>query len=1477
MLHNITNSSNVVIGDVELDYQPCLNYAMILNHGDAITNLVITNDSYTIWLSVELSLKGEMFDPVTIEIADIPIGASVRVDDLALTPDYHKLMALTESIDTQFALTISVRGANIFSQSFPITLAAFDQWQGNTIYPEILAAFITPNHPAIQPVLHRASEILEQLTGDNSLGVGMWYEKNRVIATVRAVYNALLEQRIVYAEAPASYGQYGQRIRLADNVLTNKLGNCLDLSVLLCSCLESLHIKTTIILVHAHAFVGVWTDPTIPITAVSHDITMLTERACEDWRFLPIEATCLTRESTDFDTAVNEGLTQLRTNALNLECIIDIFQCRMDRIRPLPQSVLTPEQGWVVNDTTDYDAIFDEMANEANGNIRGTVSDKTVGKLKLWERKLLDLSLRNSLLNMKAGSRILPLPGESLDTIIKLLNEEQLTSIIERKEDFDTMKELFRAARNSIEENGANTLFLTLGTLRWYEEDCDKPHFAPVILVPIDIIRHGAKKYIIRKRDEEPTINVTLMECMKQLFSLLPPDLTQLPTTADGEVDHARVLSILRTVIEERPQWEIVDEAMIGIFSFSKFMLWHDIHTHPQALTDSPVVRSLIEGKMTWTDLSAPLDARALDSTTPPSAYALPIDVDSSQLEAVAESDRGNTFILYGPPGTGKSQTITNIIANALYHGKRVLFVAEKMAALDVVKSRLSNIGLDPFCLELHSNKADKKHFLAQMEEAINAPHTQSPREFARMSQQLMQQRLALSDHINALHRKHTLGLSLYDCINRYLAIDGDKVDISYEAVQQLTPDVIEDICSRMEEMDTVIDILSTHPSQHPLMPLLPRVNTADNQAQVTQLIRQIPVCIEEAEAKANTMLNRWIHKKSARTIFMESGIIDRLTAHAHIDESITGDLSELKAMVDRWLPHLEQMRGWYHYSTRALAIMQLPSAEAMSFFLQGHSGKDTAEALRKGIYYSIAMHIINNDEALRGFSGMLFDEVVRHYRDITAKYQNLTKQELYHRLAAQIPTQDSDAHGDEELAMLKRRIANHGRGISIRHIIDQMPTLLPRLCPCMLMSPLSVAQYLDMEADKFDLVIFDEASQIPTSEAVGTIARGKAVIVVGDPKQMPPTSFFNANTTTDEEADFDDLDSILDDCISLSITSQQLQWHYRSRHESLITFSNTHFYDGKLITFPSVDDQQSRVSFHEVEGYYDYGKSRCNRAEARAIVDEVTRRLRDAMSRCSTADLTEPNSMSIGIVAFSKVQSTLIEDMLTDALSKDKEMDTFASNSREGLFVKNLENVQGDERDVILFSVGYGPDKDGNVSMNFGPLNKNGGERRLNVAVTRARCEMRVYSTLQPEQINLQRTSAKGVVSLKRFLEYAKYGTNPIPHSQLLNIPTSTIVQQIASVIRMNGYECHIGVGKSSFRVDVAVVDPSQQDKYILGIVVDGEGYYHTPTVRDRDVVQPKVLESLGWHVVRVWTMDWFDNPKKTAGRLLTMIEHKD
>ncbi|MGN1026241.1 MAG: DUF3320 domain-containing protein, partial [Faecousia sp.] len=469
-------------------------------------------------------------------------------------------------------------------------------------------------------------------------------------------------------------------------------------------------------------------------------------------------------------------------------------------------------------------------------------------------------------------------------------------------------------------------------------------------------------------------------------------------------------------------------------------------------------------------------------------------------------------------------------------------------------------------------------------------------------------------------------------------------------------------------------------------------------------------------------------------------------------------------------------------------------------------------------------------------------------------------------RLASKVPNFTREAAHSSELGILQRCIKSGGRGVSIRKLFDQIPNLLPRLCPCMLMSPISAAQYLDPKREPFAIVVFDEASQLPTCKAVGVLARGKDAVIVGDPKQMPPTSFFATNAVDEDNLEAEDLESILDDCLALNMPQSHLLWHYRSRHESLIAFSNSQFYENKLLTFPSVNDRESKVRLIHVDGVFDRGKTRTNKAEAEAVVAEIKRRYKDP----------ELSKQSLGVVTFNISQQHLIDDLLNEACTQDAQLEKWVYGAEEPLFIKNLENVQGDERDVILFSIGFGPDENGKVYMNFGPLNRDGGWRRLNVAVSRARCEMMVFSTLRSEQLDLNRTKAEGVAALRSFLEYAEGRTLALEEADLQTKRESHdgIATAICKALEEKGFETDLSVGRSEYRIDIGVVDPKNPEEYILGILLDGNGYGTAKTTRDREIAQISVLNGLGWKILRVWCMDWWDNRQKELTRILSKLQ---
>jgi very-short-patch-repair endonuclease len=529
--------------------------------------------------------------------------------------------------------------------------------------------------------------------------------------------------------------------------------------------------------------------------------------------------------------------------------------------------------------------------------------------------------------------------------------------------------------------------------------------------------------------------------------------------------------------------------------------------------------------------------------------------------------------------------------------------------------------------------------------------------------------------------------------------------------------------------------------------------------------------------------------------------------------------------------------------------------------------------SFRRGLLFAA----IEKESVLREFFGREHNERIERFRELDDKLANLSRDLIRARLAAGIPRDRGDDDIPKaEIGLLRKEIGKRMRHIPVRQLLGKIPTLLPRLKPCVLMSPLSVAQYLEASHETFDVVIFDEASQIPVWDSIGAIARGRQLIIVGDPKQLPPTNFFNGGGSDDEDdvtpEEHKDLESILDELMTHGLRHKRLQWHYRSRHEGLITFSNRQYYENNLLTFPSPEMAHGGVRFRHLAGArYDKGKSRTNRVEAEALVKELILRLRDEKAA----------RRSYGVVTFSQAQQQLIENLLDEERRKFPEVEQHFGDEPpvegEPVFVKNLENVQGDERDVIFFSICYGMDEAGKISMNFGPLNRDGGERRLNVAVTRAKHEVLVFSGLRADQIDLTRSRARGVRDLKYFLDYADRGPRALvaaTHASGSGEADSEFERLVADRIRAAGFEVHHQVGCSGYRIDLAVVDPENPGSYLLGVECDGATYHRAATARDRDKLRQAILEDLGWKLHRIWSTDWWHDSGAETEKLLVRLD---
>lgn len=616
------------------------------------------------------------------------------------------------------------------------------------------------------------------------------------------------------------------------------------------------------------------------------------------------------------------------------------------------------------------------------------------------------------------------------------------------------------------------------------------------------------------------------------------------------------------------------------------------------------------------------------------------------------------------------------------------------------------------------------------------------------------------------------------------------------------------------------------------------------------------------ADAPVGRLCGRYLqlHTDFAEALEAFAGLAGR-RSEALYSPGLPGleSLLELIARLDAGHGRLHAWCAWLRVRGEALALGLLPLVEALE---QGRVAAGQAQrALEVNYARWWLVQKIDATPALRNFVAVEHERKIASFRALDDRVRAITAQCIRMRIRQGLVERE-DAQKSSEFGIVRRELEKKTRHKPLRQLLAEAPNAIGALTPCLLMSPLSIAQYLPA-GQAFDLVIFDEASQITVWDAIGAIARGRQTVVVGDPKQLPPTSFFTTAPAGEEEgSDDEDLESILDELLGANLPTVGLSWHYRSRHESLIAFSNHRYYKGGLITFPSPATEDRAVNLQYVAGSYDRGGSQTNRAEADAVVAEIEQRLENV----------EPGKLSLGVVTFNQKQQTLILDLLDAARRRNPALDRhFDEALIEPVFVKNLESVQGDERDVILFSTTFGPDSLGLVSMNFGPLNRSGGERRLNVAITRARSELKVFTSLRPEQIDLSRTAAEGVKDLRHFLEFAERGARALDEAVHGSVGgfDSPFEEAVARALAEKGWVLHPQVGVSRFRIDLGVVDPDAPGRYLAGIECDGATYHRSATARDRDKIRESVLRGLGWQIVRLWSTDYWLDPAGSLDKL--------
>jgi uncharacterized protein YoxC/very-short-patch-repair endonuclease len=1702
----------------EYEYDKKVSFALQQNHVPVIKYLSLKNTSSEPLqqIHIHISSNPNFSERFTLNLEELGAGEVVQLKPhLILSSEY--LSNLEESVSGHLHLQITSKESMIYEDYLPIDVLSFDSWPGASIVPEIISSFITPNRPFVMEIIKQASTIMEKNTGTNALDGYQSGDPNRVLAQLSAIYSAIQSHHIVYANPPASFEQEGQKIRFPDMIKDHKLATCLDLTLLYAACAEAIGIYPIIVFLKGHSFPAFWLKEQTSTESFQDDKSILTKHMASGiHEIVAVESTLLTNNHTSFTTAVQNASSSLEKPGY-FHFFIDVYRSRIGQIKPISLRRVTGDRVQVSLDAdepvkVDPHFSFEKVEVIPESTSKREELSRQTEKMTYWQNRLIDMSLRNNLLNYRLytqgiplitsdlaktedllamGNKVFiqPLPKELRNQVRDFKDQKVLMYSQILKEDMQnnrlrsTLSEanlekelvkLYRKAKNTLEETGANSLFVALGFLKWFDpKSYSTERFAPILLMPVDLIRMSANKgYYIRGRDEEIQINISLIEYLRQKFEIDASQLFDIPKDDHG-VDVKKVLTTMRRLIMPMKQWDVVEDASIGVFSFSKFVMWNDLVHHTDELKKNKVVSGLIDGNY-FAEVSKSMTEPLTTERDEEETIYMPLSSDSTQTEAVLATGEGNSFVLHGPPGSGKSQTITNMISHALALGKTVLFVAEKMAALSVVQSRLANIGLGRFCLEVYSNKGQKKDILAQLETSFENQYATKGTNWSAKADEIKKLKKELNSYVHDLHQNTLLGQSIFQMIDIYSSLEKSQKEMDFDRnkVKEMDQDSFEkskqlienisiagEVCGRVSDnpwitikqsdyslrlQDAVKALLTAITAKTTelleMEPLMEKVGLVDCDRkhrwykfinEIIPSLQSLPKLnfsilgeesINKVKVKVEDVINRgrqrdmdygkllqrfdksilkldttallqdlrlaensWFLKKVmgkgkvtkelkkylvSKDKIATTELEDLLTTVQRLQENqqvldqnhdlmnkffptlwddTKGSWDEIErgmdwvlfvrstikkvndsshylvevsqklesnkqtlsdinviAKMDSYQKAYEEIRNgwetlqselmvsefhepeqndWVTYMTGKVnrlldSLPQLKDTchlvrtlkEADSFglenvtqpYLNGDiSHQELLTTYLYGFYRIRIDEEITSSQTLSHFTKAEFENKLQQFDHLDDEISELTKLEVYVKLMERVPDLQSNIIQSSEPGILVKAIKNKGRGIAIRQLFERIPNLLSKIKPCMLMSPLSVAQYLGPTFPKFDLVIFDEASQLPTSEAIGAMARGKDVIVVGDPKQLPPTSFFSAQQS-EENFELQDLESVLDDCLSIRMPQKHLRWHYRSEHESLISFSNNHFYENKLITFPSVDDQLSRVSFKNVGGIYDRGKTKQNKIEAEAVVDEIFSRLNDPLKQ----------QESIGVVTFSQVQQTLIEDMIDERLKSDPTLERFFTDEVvEPVFVKNLENVQGDERDVILFTVGYGPDETGQMTLNFGPLNRDGGWRRLNVAVSRAKKEMIIFASMEPDKINLSRTNSEGVHSLRAFMDFAKRGNEPLllGNRQTATKKHNTIISKIKMTLEENGYKVATNVGKSEFKVDLAIVDPKHDGKYLAAIQLDGPNYANRKITRDRNKLSDLILERLGWELIKIWSIEWWHNEAK---QIETLVE---
>ncbi len=1186
-----------------------------------------------------------------------------------------------------------------------------------------------------------------------------------------------------------------------------------------------------------------------------------------------------------------------------------------------------------------------------------------------WASALTDLGGRNTLLYYKdRRSGTLDLAGADEQALAQFwrTGSIRLTKLFrdvdERADAIRRVQVIYRKARELLEERGIRAAYLAIGMARW--DELFLTPAAPVLLRGLTITptraRHDDFDLAL---DDEPEVNPVLLHKLATVYGAATDKL------ADERSDQLGALLRAAADAAEVPGFDIVDRHVIGTFTYAKLPMVRDMQAAGELLADSDVVAAIAGDPQAQELLSAEDRAEPeLDSLA--EDYSV-LDADSSQRSAIAAVLSGRSLVIHGPPGTGKSQTIANLIAALVARGRKVLFVAEKRAAIDAVLSRLRNVDLGELVLDIHEGTRDRLRIARDLGATLDLASQAAMPEDSSLRRRLADRQRRLTKHVTALHEAHPpWGLTPFAVQSALLGIpEQARNSVRLPAVEQISGDAADQIRDDLREF-AHLGGFTLRPGSTPWFGAALRGNADARQAcdlaarlstdSLPRLADRLAKASGEAglrapagyaEAQERMRLyagiertlgvldpgvysadpraladatdgggadlpfgDRHVLRKRARALFAGPEKPSRAELAAALAQAATqlADWERQRLAPDDAAPdsgaglprlpgayaELKQLHADCSHQLAALGgYLRLPDTDVEGllaaliadsetawklprlYALAGRfdglnlgslldelarrkaSPELSAAAFDHAWYSSILDQIRVRDPRYAAERGRALDEIASDFRERDVAYLAANRRRVKHAWAQRL-REAQDEHPLQARVIRKQAALRRGH-LPLRRLLDQANDVLFALKPCWAMSPLIVSQVLPA-ARLFDVVIFDEASQIVPADAIGSIMRGHQIVVAGDDRQLPPTNFFRQ--VADGEADPADEDddqlvsfeagfeSVLDALRPLLPTAP-LAWHYRSRDERLVAFSNAHIYGGALTTFPGVfrDDCLRHVVVAQTP---EPGQEVSVTAEVRQVVELILEHAR-----------TRPDE-SLGVIALGIRHAERIDDALRAAINEHSELeDFFADDAAEPFFVKNLERVQGDERDAIILSIGYGKHPDGRMRYQWGPLLRDGGERRLNVAATRAKHRLTVVSSFSSHDVDPDRLTKAGARLLADYLEYASSGGTPAAASG------ATELNAFEADVRDRLAECGITVvpqyGVGGYRVDFAATHPEDADRMVLAIEADGASYRRSGSVRDRDRLRGEHLQRLGWSFHRIWSTNWFHDPHAEVARL--------